>query len=65
MFLGLLDGVIMRIGLSYYIGVVAGYGFYGFVLGYGLAAFGAAIPGVIYFFCGAWEKRKTLVDDLR
>ena len=64
MIFGLLDGVILRIGLSYLIGVAWGYGFYGFVLGYGLAAFGTAIPGTIYFLSGIWRRRKTLVDEL-
>jgi putative MATE family efflux protein len=62
---GILDAVVLRVGLSYFIGVTAGYGFYGFVLGYGLAPLGAAIPGVIYFLSGVWEKRKTLVEELR
>ena len=64
MIFGLLDGVILRIGLSYLIGVAWGYGFYGFVLGYGLAAFGTAIPGTLYFLSGIWRRRKTLVDEL-
>jgi putative MATE family efflux protein len=64
MLFGILDGVVLRIGLSYVLGVLAGYGFYGFVLGYGLAPFGAAIPGALYFLSGVWEKRKTLVDEL-
>jgi putative MATE family efflux protein len=62
---GLLDAVFLRVGLSYYIGIVTGYGFYGFVLGYGLAPLGAAVPGVIYFFSGVWKKRKTLLEELR
>lgn len=62
MIFGILDSVVLRIGLSYGIGVVAGYGFYGFVLGYGLAPLGVAIPGVIYFLSGVWQKRKSLVD---
>ena len=36
----------------------------GFVLGYGLAPYGCAIPGLIYFLSGKWEKRKTLADQL-
>ena len=62
--LSLLDGVVLRIGLSWLLGIVLGYGFYGFVLGYGLAPYGCAIPGLIYFLSGKWEKRKTLADEL-
>ena len=64
MVLALLDGVVLRIGLSWLFGIALGWGFYGFVLGYGLAAYGCAIPGMIYFLSGVWRKRKTLADDM-
>lgn len=62
--LSLLDGVILRIGLSWLFGIALNMGFYGFVLGYGLAPYGCAIPGLIYFLFGKWQKRKTLAEDL-
>ncbi len=64
MILALLDGVILRIGLSWLLGIACGFGFYGFVLGYGLAPYGCAIPGMIYFLSGVWEKDKTLAEEL-
>ncbi|MBQ8797537.1 MAG: MATE family efflux transporter [Oscillospiraceae bacterium] len=64
MVLSLLDGVILRIGLSWLFGDVMAMGFYGYVLGYALAPFGCAIPGLIYFLSGIWEKRKTVADDI-
>ena len=64
MVLALMDGVVLRIGLSWLFGIFLGWGFYGFVLGYGLAAYGCAIPGLIYFLCGTWKKRKTLADRM-
>ncbi|MGL5436511.1 MAG: MATE family efflux transporter [Lachnospiraceae bacterium] len=64
MCLGILDGVVFRIGFSYFFGIVMGYGFAGFVLGYGLAPLGAAIPGVIYFFSGVWKRHASLVEEL-
>ena len=64
MLLALLDGVILRIGLSWLFGIVFNWGFFGFVLGYGLAAYGNAIPGFIYFIFGFWEKRKVLAEDI-
>lgn len=64
MVLSLLDGVILRIGLSWLLGTVMHLGFYGFILGYALAPFGCAIPGLIYFLAGKWEKRKTVADDI-
>lgn len=62
--LALLDGVVLRIGFCWLFGFVFNMGFYGFVLGYGLAAYGCAIPGMIYFLSGCWRKRRILADDI-
>ena len=62
--LAMLDGVVLRIGLSWLFGIALGWGFYGFVLGYGLAPNGFAVPSMIYFLSGIWKKRKTLADEL-
>ena len=64
MVLAILDGVVLRIGLSWLFGIVMGFGFYGFVLGYALAPYGYAIPSTIYFLSGIWKKRKILADDI-
>ncbi|MBO5317619.1 MAG: MATE family efflux transporter [Oscillospiraceae bacterium] len=64
MILALLDGVVLRIGLSWLFGIFFHWGFYGFVLGYGLAAYGCAIPGLIYFVSGVWKKRRVLAEDI-
>ena len=64
MALALLDGVILRIGLSYLFGIALDLGFYGFVLGYGLAPYGFAVPAMLYFMSGIWQKRKTLVEEI-
>ena len=64
MVLALLDGVILRIGLSWLFGIYFGWGFFGFVLGYGLAPYGYAIPSVLYFLSGRWQKRRTLAEDI-
>ena len=64
MILAILDGVVLRIGLSWLFGIYLGFGFYGFVLGYGLAPYGYAIPSMIYFMAGKWEKRKVLAEDI-
>ena len=64
MLLALLDGVVLRIGLSWLFGIKFGWGFYGFVLGYGLAPYGFAIPSMIYFFSPIWKKQKTLADSI-
>lgn len=62
--LSLLDGVVLRIGFSVLFGIVFSWGFYGFVLGYGVAAYGFCIPSLVYFLSGVWKKRKTLADDI-
>ncbi len=64
MVLAILDGVLLRIGLSWLFGTVLGWGFFGFVLGYGLAPYGFAIPGLVYFLSGIWKKRKILAEDI-
>ena len=64
MVLAILDGVVLRIGLSWLFGIYLNWGFFGFVLGYGLAPYGYAIPSMIYFLSGIWKKRKVLADDL-
>ena len=64
MVLSILDGVALRIGLSWLFGIYFGFGFFGFVLGYALAPYGYAIPSLIYFLSGMWKKRKVLADDI-
>lgn len=64
MVLALLDGVVLRIGLSWLFGIALDMGFFGFVLGYGLAPYGYAIPSLIYFLSGIWKKRQTLADRM-
>lgn len=64
MVLAIFDGVVLRIGLSWLFGIVLGWDFYGFVLGYGLAAYGVALPGLVYFLSGIWKRRRVLADEI-
>ena len=64
MVLSVLDGVALRIGLSWLFGIVLDLGFFGFVLGYGLAPYGYAVPSLIYFLSGIWKKRKALAEKM-
>lgn len=64
MVLAILDGVLLRIGLSWLFGIALELGFFGFVLGYGLAPYGYAIPATIYFLSGIWQKRRALAEDI-
>ncbi|MBR4370183.1 MAG: hypothetical protein IKS92_04000 [Victivallales bacterium] len=62
MVLGIFDGFVLRIGCSWYFGTVLGWGFYGYVLGYGIAPWGSAFPGLLYFLFAPWEKRKLAFE---
>lgn len=62
--LAMLDGVVLRIGLSWLFGIAIGWGFYGFVLGYALATYGSAVPSGIYFLSGIWQRRKVLAEKI-
>ena len=64
MVLAMLDGVVLRIGLSWLFGILFEWGFYGFVLGYALAPYGYAIPSVLYFLFGKWKSKKSLAEKL-
>jgi putative MATE family efflux protein len=57
----LLDGLVLRIGLSWLLGTVLNMGLYGYFLGYGLATYGTALPGAIYFLFGRWKNRKLRI----
>ncbi len=60
--IGMLDGVIARVGLALLLGRVFDMGIMGFWLGSGLAGMFTAIPGIIYYFSGAWKKRKLVIQ---
>lgn len=60
--IGLMDGVVARIGLCLLFERVLGMGMYGILLGYSLATYVTAIPSAVYFFSGMWKKRKLLVE---
>ena len=60
MVLAMLDGVVLRIGLSWLFGSALEMGFFGYVLGYGLAPYGYAIPSMLYFLFAKWQRRTSL-----
>ena len=64
MALAMLDGVVLRIGLSWFFGTFLGWGFYGYVLGYGLAPYGYAIPSTLYFLFGKWQNRQSISAEI-
>ena len=60
MFAHVLDGVVVRIALSLLLTKVFGLGLVGVYLGMGLAPSLSGIFAAIYFYSGAWKKRKLL-----
>lgn len=61
--LGILDGIVCKIGLSALFAYVLGYGVIGFFIG---AAWSRSIPALIniyYFYSGKWAKRKLLTEE--
>lgn len=55
--MALLDGIIMRIGLSALFGIVFGYGYLGFWLGDAIAGFTPFVVGIAFYFTGGWKKQ--------
>lgn len=58
MLLGLLDGVIARVGLAVLLGTTLGMGIKGYWYGDALAGFIPFIIGGVYFWSGMWKKRR-------
>lgn len=59
---GILDGVIFRIGFSFLFAYILDMGVAGFFLGDALARLGPIIVGGVYYFSGAWKKRKKVIN---
>jgi len=58
---GLLDGLVCRIGLAYFLGVVIEMGIEGFWYGSSLAGYMPVIIGMIYYFSKTWRARPRAV----
>ena len=53
----ILDGIILRIGLSVLFGLVLDMGYVGFWLGDALAGFTPMCIGLVFFASGKWKKQ--------
>lgn len=60
--MGIVEGFLLRIGLTYLLGVVLNLGISGFWYGSTIASYGYGVVVFPYFFSGAWKKRKTVVQ---
>lgn len=62
LFIGIFDGVVARLGLAFLLGMVLDLGVYGYWYGSAIAGITPAVIGGIYFFSGAWKKRKIITS---
>ncbi len=58
---GLFDGVVLRIGCSWFLGAFLGLGLKGYILGYAIASYGMGVPTLFYYWFCPWQKRKSVV----
>ena len=61
--LGLLDGIVCRVGLALLLGVAAGWGIQGFWYGNALAGYVPFFVGGIYYCSGLWRRSGVVVPD--
>lgn len=60
---GLLDGVLARVGLSVLLGEVFGLGIYGYWYGGALAGYVPFFIGGAYYLSGKWRTRKYIIKE--
>ena len=58
--MGVTEGFILRMGLTYLLGVVLGLGLPGFWYGFTIGSYGYAVVVAPYFFSGLWKKRESI-----
>ena len=57
----IIDGIIARISLSLLLGLVAGWGYFGFWMGNALAGVTPFFLGAVYYLTGWWKKPSQLI----
>lgn len=61
--IGILDGVVARVGLAYILGELCGFGIVGYWYGNALAGFVTSGLAAAYYLSGKWKKRKLLISN--
>ncbi|MFQ6959321.1 hypothetical protein [Clostridium sp. D5] len=59
----ILDGIVLRIGLSLLFGVALKMEYMGFWLGDALASFTPFVIGIIYYKFGRWKSRRFVIKE--
>lgn len=57
--MGVMDGVVVRIGLAWLLGSALGLGIQGYWYGSAIAGFTFFVVGAPYYWSGCWKKRRT------
>ena len=60
--MGIMDGVVVRIGLAVLMGKVLGMGVHGYWYGSAIAGYMFFVVVFPYFLSGLWKRRRTLVE---
>lgn len=60
---GLLDGMVLRLGIGFYLGYACGMGVVGFFYGNALARLAPVVLSGMYFYSGKWRNRNLLADS--
>ena len=63
-FMGIADGIVMRICLAMLLGLTCGLGIMGFWLGSALAGYTYFIVVFPYYLSGKWKKRRLAVEGM-
>lgn len=58
----MLDGIILRIGLALFMGIVMNMGYTGFWYGDAIAGFTPLAIGIVYYFTGSWKRSKYVEE---
>lgn len=62
---GLLDGIVLRLGIAYILAYTCGMGVVGYWYGNALAHLGPVVIGIVYFYHGGWMNRRLVSDDIK
>lgn len=61
-FMGIMDGIVLRIGLALLLGQILNFGIHGYWYGSAIAGYMFFVVIFPYFLSGAWKKRKSVAE---
>lgn len=63
-FCGIIDGIVLRLGISYLLAYNMGFRVIGYWYGNALAHVGPVVIGVVYFYSGKWKTFRFLKEEV-